>query len=223
MTRMPKSKSYGKKRHMWILKGDHLFSWKISSMYKRLQTVQQNTYLHSLLLASFKNIIWFKESVTAARASTQGPGCAHRLRRRRTAPGCRSACWSSRCRMMNERVGYDGGPDEETERPVSWGCVRETQGASGVGEPDLPPHRSGLIPGSCWRWSGWPSAGRTSCHLGSWPGRRSASAPGSGHCSWPGDPCPSPPLTAGSSPHSPESLPSPPLDFWVSKRRIHNQ
>lgn len=56
MTRMPKSKSYGKKRHMWILKWDHLFSWKISTMYKRLQAVQQNTYVHSLL-ESFKNLI----------------------------------------------------------------------------------------------------------------------------------------------------------------------
>lgn len=177
-------------------------------LYNRIPVILQNTYLHSVCI--YKKA-WF---IPEAMVSTQERWCS--VRAVRTAPGC-GWLWG-----VGVRWCAAGANVEETKSSHRQECAsvlrRCVRGGSGAEEvvarpgPHAPLKAPSGFCSCCW-WSGWSSAGRTSClhhRPPGWGGLASVAR-------WPPDPSsPSPSSKSGS--HSPESLPFPPLDSSSSKR-----
>lgn len=177
-------------------------------LYNRVTIILQNTYLHCVCI--YKKA-WI---IPEATASTRERWCS--VRAGRTAPGC-GWLWG-----VGVRWCAAGANVEETKSSHGQECAsvlrrcvcggseaEEVVAKPGAHSPLKAP--SGFC--SCCWWTGWSSAGRTSClhhRPPGWGGLVSAAR-------WPPDPSsPSPSSKSGS--HSPESLPFPPLDSSSSKR-----
>lgn len=201
-------------------------SWDLIYCTKESRLYNLKKYIYSLpLVASIALIkIWIKVPVTKARASTRGWWCAGGLPWTRTVPGChswgRSPGWGRDWgwRVAAAGSGADSGGTEEQGWPKGRATGRVGAPGYQIERPGLHPRCFPLSPCSCWRWSGWPSADRTSCRPGRFADRRgSVSAPPR-----PCDPSSAPSLPSGSAPRSPGSLPFPPLDSSCSKWMMRN-
>lgn len=182
---------------------------KITKIY--LQSASFHISSLHLLHLSFPPEI--KVALIWARASKRHCRRAEVQPWRGRVPGSRSACWSA----GSGRVGAAGGGEPLRIRPEVSGLG---QGGDDPGTPG-PPGIPGLQdwkrcfpsdPGSGWRWSFWPSAGRTSYHHGSCADRPRMSP----YPSLLPPRVPSRPWGNGSRP--PGSQPFPLLDFSCSEQ-----
>lgn len=174
---------------------------------ENIYTVQENTYLQSVGIYS-GNKICVEVSVTEARASTPGHWCVQGLPWMKTAPGChkggRCSGWG-----MDEWWRDAAGGTKQERTPELWHARGRKFGSGAQEALEKPwlhhqcfPH----TPCSCCQWTGRPSAGRTSCLHGRCADRHTSASVVS-RARDPSAPSPS----SGNGPHSPESLPFPPL------------